>query len=84
MVPSEGLTYRDAGVNIGAGNQLVERIKPLAKSTSRSGSEGGLGMFGGMFDIRAAGYTDPILVSGTDGVGTKLKVSKFSRYIFSL
>jgi phosphoribosylformylglycinamidine cyclo-ligase len=69
------LTYRDAGVDIDAGEALVEAIKPLAKSTARSGSEAGLGGFGAFFDLKAAGYRDPLLVSTTDGVGTKLKVA---------
>jgi phosphoribosylformylglycinamidine cyclo-ligase len=68
-------TYRDAGVDIDAGNALVEAIKPLARSTARRGSDAGLGGFGGAFDLKAAGYKDPILVSGTDGVGTKLKLA---------
>jgi phosphoribosylaminoimidazole synthetase len=67
-----GLTYAQAGVSIDAGN---ERIKPLAKSTRRSGSEPSLGGFGALFDLRAAGYDDPLLVTTTDGVGTKLKVA---------
>ena len=70
-----GLTYRDAGVDIDAGEALVEAIKPLAKSTARSGSNAGLGGFGAFFDPRAAGYRDPLLVSTTDGVGTKLKIA---------
>jgi phosphoribosylformylglycinamidine cyclo-ligase len=69
------LTYRDAGVDIDAGNALVEAIKPLAKSTRRTGSDAGLGGFGAFFDLRAAGYRDPILVATTDGVGTKLKIA---------
>jgi phosphoribosylformylglycinamidine cyclo-ligase len=69
------LTYKEAGVDIDAGDALVEHIKPLAKSTDRRGVIGGLGGFGGLFDLKAAGFRDPILVSGTDGVGTKLKVA---------
>ncbi|MGE5547060.1 MAG: phosphoribosylformylglycinamidine cyclo-ligase [Solirubrobacterales bacterium] len=70
-----GLTYRDAGVDIDAGEALVEAIKPLAKSTARSGGAAGLGGFGALFDPKAAGFKDPILVATTDGVGTKLKVA---------
>jgi phosphoribosylformylglycinamidine cyclo-ligase len=69
------LTYKEAGVDIDAGDRLVEHIKPLARSTDRPGVLGGLGGFGGLFDLQAAGFKDPILVSGTDGVGTKLKVA---------
>jgi phosphoribosylformylglycinamidine cyclo-ligase len=70
-----GLTYAGAGVDIDAGEALVEAIKPLAKSTARAGAIGGLGGFGALFDLRAAGYADPILVATTDGVGTKLKLA---------
>ena len=70
-----GLTYADAGVDIEAGNALVERIKPASARTSRPGSVAGLGGFGGLFDLKAAGYEDPIIVAATDGVGTKLKVA---------
>jgi phosphoribosylformylglycinamidine cyclo-ligase len=70
-----GLTYAQAGVDIDAGNALVERIKPAAKRTSRPGVMGGLGGFGGLFDLKAAGYTDPVLVAATDGVGTKLRIA---------
>jgi phosphoribosylformylglycinamidine cyclo-ligase len=69
------LTYKESGVDIDAGDALVEEIKPLARSTDRRGVMGGLGGFGGLFDLKAAGFKDPILVSGTDGVGTKLKVA---------
>jgi phosphoribosylformylglycinamidine cyclo-ligase len=69
------LTYKDAGVDIDVGDALVEQIKPLARSTARPGMMGGLGGFGGLFDLKAAGFNDAILVSGTDGVGTKLKVA---------
>ncbi|NQV46326.1 MAG: phosphoribosylformylglycinamidine cyclo-ligase [Rhodospirillaceae bacterium] len=70
-----GLSYKDAGVDIDAGDALVEAIKPLAKSTARDGVASGLGGFGAMFDLKAAGFKDPVLVAGTDGVGTKLKVA---------
>jgi phosphoribosylformylglycinamidine cyclo-ligase len=70
-----GLTYSQAGVDIDAGNALVERIKPLAKATRRPGAEASLGGFGALFDLKAAGYDDPLLVTTTDGVGTKLKVA---------
>ncbi len=69
------VTYRDAGVDIEAGDALVEAIKPLAKATTRAGVLGGLGGFGALFDLKAAGFADPILVSTTDGVGTKLKIA---------
>ena len=69
------LTYRDAGVDIDAGNSLVERIKPAAAATNRAGVMGGLGGFGALFDLKAAGFRDPILVTTTDGVGTKLKIA---------
>ncbi|KAK5891105.1 hypothetical protein CgunFtcFv8_018395 [Champsocephalus gunnari] len=71
-----GLTYKDSGVDIAAGNKLVEMIKPLAKATSRAGCNAELGGFAGLFDLKAAGFIDPILVSGTDGVGTKLKIAQ--------
>jgi len=67
--------YKDAGVDIDAGEELVTRIKPAVKKTARSGIMGGLGGFGAMFDPKAAGYNDPILVSSTDGVGTKIKIA---------
>ncbi|MFA5593462.1 MAG: phosphoribosylformylglycinamidine cyclo-ligase [Micavibrio sp.] len=67
--------YKEAGVDIEAGAALVERIKPAVRRTARSGMMGGLGGFGAMFDPKAAGYNDPILVSSTDGVGTKLKIA---------
>ncbi|MBK8159472.1 MAG: phosphoribosylformylglycinamidine cyclo-ligase [Rhodospirillaceae bacterium] len=70
-----GITYRDAGVDIDAGNALVEAIKPLAKATARAGADAGLGGFGAFFDPRRAGFRDPILVATTDGVGTKLKIA---------
>lgn len=70
-----GLTYAAAGVDIDAGNALVERIKPAAKRTDRPGTVSGLGGFGALFDLKAAGYSDPILVAATDGVGTKLRIA---------
>jgi phosphoribosylformylglycinamidine cyclo-ligase len=70
-----GLTYAAAGVDIAAGNALVERIKPAARATDRPGVMGGLGGFGGLFDLRAAGFSDPVLVAATDGVGTKLRLA---------
>jgi len=70
-----GLTYAQAGVDIDAGNALVERIKPAAARTARTGSMSGLGGFGALFDLKGAGYSDPILVAATDGVGTKLKIA---------
>jgi len=68
------LTYKSSGVNIDAGDHLVSAIKSVSCSTKRVGTLGSIGGFGGLFDIKTAGYNDPILVSGTDGVGTKLKV----------
>ncbi|MEN9728305.1 MAG: hypothetical protein RL434_2671 [Pseudomonadota bacterium] len=73
--PDSPLSYRDAGVDIDAGAELVERIKPAAKATLRKGVMGGLGGFGGLFKLAATDYKDPILVSSTDGVGTKLKLA---------
>jgi phosphoribosylformylglycinamidine cyclo-ligase/phosphoribosylamine--glycine ligase/phosphoribosylglycinamide formyltransferase/phosphoribosylformylglycinamidine cyclo-ligase len=71
----EGLTYAQSGVDIDAGEALVEAIKPLAKATRRPGADAALGGFGALFDLKAAGFTDPLLVSTTDGVGTKLKIA---------
>jgi len=70
-----GLTYAQAGVDIDAGEALVEAIKPLAKATRRPGADAALGGFGALFDLKAAGYVDPLLVTTTDGVGTKLKIA---------
>ena len=70
-----GLTYADAGVDIAAGDALVARIAPAARATERPGTMSGLGGFGALFDLRAAGYADPILVAATDGVGTKLRLA---------
>ena len=75
LTQPNGATYRDAGVDIAAGDALVDAIKPLAAATARAGVMGGLGGFGALFDLRAAGFTDPVLVSTTDGVGTKLKIA---------
>ncbi|MGE5771260.1 MAG: phosphoribosylformylglycinamidine cyclo-ligase, partial [Hyphomicrobiales bacterium] len=70
-----GLTYAQAGVDIDAGNRMVELIKPLVRATARAGAESEIGGFGGLFDLKRAGYRDPVLVAATDGVGTKLKVA---------
>jgi phosphoribosylformylglycinamidine cyclo-ligase len=69
------ITYRDSGVDIDAGNALVEAIKPLARSTRRPGADADLGGFGGLFDLKRAGFRDPVLVAANDGVGTKLKIA---------
>ena len=69
------LTYADAGVSIAAGNALVKAIAPLARATARPGADASLGGFGGFFDLKAAGYRDPLLVAANDGVGTKLKLA---------
>jgi len=71
----KGLSYKDAGVDIDAGAELVEAIKPLAKSTHRTGVASNLGGFAAMFDLKAAGFQDPVLLAATDGVGTKLKIA---------
>ena len=73
---SSQLTYAAAGVDIDAGNALVERIKPLAKATTRAGVLGGIGGFGALFDVKALGMQDPLLIATTDGVGTKLKIAQ--------
>lgn len=70
-----GLSYADAGVDIEAGNAMVERIKPLVRATARPGADAEIGGFGGLFDLRAAGFSDPILVAANDGVGTKVKIA---------
>lgn len=75
MNKAKGLSYRDAGVDIDAGNRLVDLIKPLTRATARAGADGTIGGFGGVFDLKAAGYRDPLLVAATDGVGTKLKLA---------
>jgi len=74
-MPPKPLTYADAGVSIDAGNALVKAIGPLARSTARPGADAELGGFGGFFDLKAAGYRDPLLVAANDGVGTKLKLA---------
>ncbi|KAG6333637.1 hypothetical protein ID866_5449 [Astraeus odoratus] len=71
----KGLSYADAGVSVDAGNSLVDVIKPYVRSTKRIGSDAEIGGFGGTFDLKAVGYKDPVLVSGTDGVGTKLRIA---------
>src|SRR6202041_1051539 len=76
MAKSKATTYKQAGVDIDAGDALVGRIKPLAKATRRSGSMDDIGGFGALFDLKKTGYKDPLLVSSTDGVGTKLKVAQ--------
>ncbi|GAB4265645.1 MAG: phosphoribosylformylglycinamidine cyclo-ligase [Pararhodobacter sp.] len=75
MTTKNGLTYAQAGVDIDAGNALVERIKPAARRTARPGTMSGLGGFGALFDLKGAGYSDPVLVAATDGVGTKLRIA---------
>lgn len=72
---NNGLSYKEAGVDIDAGNALVDAIKPAVRSTRRSGADGEIGGFGGLFDLKAAGFTDPVLVAANDGVGTKLKLA---------
>ncbi|MBO0902967.1 phosphoribosylformylglycinamidine cyclo-ligase [Jiella sonneratiae] len=71
----KSMTYRDAGVDIDAGNDMVRRIKPHVRATARPGADGEIGGFGGLFDLRAAGFFDPILVAANDGVGTKVKIA---------
>lgn len=73
--PPERMTYGGAGVDIDAGNALVKRIAPLARATARPGAEAALGGFGGLFDLKAAGFADPVLVAAADGVGTKLRIA---------
>jgi phosphoribosylformylglycinamidine cyclo-ligase len=73
--PNRGLTYAQAGVDIDAGNRMVELIKPLVRATARPGADAEIGGFGGLFDLKRAGFTDPVLVAATDGVGTKVKIA---------
>jgi phosphoribosylformylglycinamidine cyclo-ligase len=75
MKNKAGLTYAGAGVDIDAGNAMVEKIKPLVRATRRPGADAEIGGFGGTFDLKAAGFTDPILVAANDGVGTKVKIA---------
>ena len=70
-----GLTYADSGVDIDAGNRLVDLIKPMVRATARPGADAEIGGFGGLFDLKAAGFADPVLVAATDGVGTKVKIA---------
>ena len=72
---AEGLTYADAGVDIDAGNRLVDMIRPAVRATRRPGADGEIGGFGGVFDLKAAGFSDPVLVAANDGVGTKVKIA---------
>jgi phosphoribosylformylglycinamidine cyclo-ligase len=71
----KGLTYAEAGVDIDAGNRMVELIKPLVRATARAGADAEIGGFGGLFDLKRAGFSDPLLVAATDGVGTKVKIA---------
>lgn len=73
--PATGLTYHDAGVDVDAGNQFVHRIKPYVAATARTGANPDIGGFGGLFDLKACGFKDPVLVAANDGVGTKLKIA---------
>src|SRR4026207_411759 len=70
-----GLTYADSGVDIDAGNRMVDMIKPLVRATARKGADAEIGGFGGLFDLKGAGFKDPVLVASTDGVGTKVKLA---------
>ncbi|MCI0598089.1 MAG: phosphoribosylformylglycinamidine cyclo-ligase [Beijerinckiaceae bacterium] len=75
MQSKRGLTYAAAGVDIDAGDAMVERIKPLARATRRRGADGEIGGFGGVFDLKAAGFADPVLIAANDGAGTKVKIA---------
>src|SRR5215210_6048290 len=72
---ADGLTYAQAGVDTDAGNAMVEAIKPLVRATRRPGADAEIGGFGGLFDLKAAGFRDPVLVAANDGVGTKVKIA---------
>jgi phosphoribosylformylglycinamidine cyclo-ligase len=74
-LPSNGLSYKQAGVDVDLGNALVEAIKPAVRSTRRPGADAEIGGFGGLFDLKAAGFADPVLVAANDGVGTKLRIA---------
>jgi phosphoribosylformylglycinamidine cyclo-ligase len=73
--PQRGLTYAQSGVDIDAGNRMVDLIKPLVRATARRGADAEIGGFGGLFDLKSAGFRDPVLVAATDGVGTKVKIA---------
>jgi phosphoribosylformylglycinamidine cyclo-ligase len=75
MTDKTGLTYAQAGVDIDAGNLMVKLIKPLVRATARAGADAEIGGFGGLFDLKRAGFRDPVLVASTDGVGTKVKIA---------
>src|ERR1700729_3538734 len=75
QTPRPPLTYAEAGVDIDAGNAMVERIKPLVRATRRPGADAEIGGFGGLFDLKAAGFVDPVLVAANDGGGTKVKIA---------
>ena len=78
--PPTGFTYAEAGVDIDAGNAMVEALKPLVRATRRPGADAEIGGFGGLFDLKAAGFRDPILVAANDGVGTKVKIAIDQHY----
>ena len=84
MKNKAGLTYAGVGVDIDAGNAMVEKIKPLARATRRPGADAEIGGFGGIFDLNAAGFTDPVLVAANDGVGTKVKIATLTGIHLSL
>src|SRR5579872_6792099 len=75
MANKKTLTYAQSGVDIDAGNAMVEKIKPLVRATRRPGADAEIGGFGGLFDLKAAGFRDPVLVAANDGVGTKVKIA---------